>query len=253
MAESCGSGHLGGSFSVMDALVALYFQVAKNDPKNPKWDERDRIILSKAHCCEALYAVLGERGYFNKGHFIFFGEWGNILQGHAECCTPGVEFSGGSLGQGLSFAVGKALAGKRQNKNYKVYCILGDGECNEGQVWEAAMSAAQYKLDNLIVIVDYNKYSSEPEPLSEVMDVSVLERKWSSFNWFTQTVIDGNDMDNLVYVLTDIPELRGIPKCIIIHTTKGKGVPLWEKESPHLVYGDMLRKGIEEWRSIHGT
>mgnify|MGYP001592825076 CR=1 FL=1 len=250
MAESCGSGHLGGSFSVMDALVALYFQAAKNDPKNPGWEDRDRIILSKAHCCEALYAVLGERGYFDKSLFKTFGEWGSVLQGHAECCTPGVEFSGGSLGQGLSFAVGKALAGKMQGKNYRIYCILGDGECNEGQVWEAAMSAAQYKLDNLIVIVDYNKHSSEPEPLSEVMDVAVLENKWLAFNWFVHTVIDGNDIDELLVSMQNCSNpSKGIPNCIIAHTTKGKGVPLWEEKSPHLVYGEMLRKGIEEWRT----
>lgn len=238
---------------MMEVLVALYFHFAKNDSNNPNWDERDRIILSKAHCCEALYAVLGERGYFSKELFKTFGEWGSPLQGHAEhWATKGVEYSGGSLGQGLSFAVGVALAGKKKKKNYKVYCILGDGECHEGQVWEAAMSAAQYKLNNLIAIVDYNKHSSEPLPISEIMEVAPLDKKWQSFNWATYVVQDGNNMREVLNSFSRALESLscGVPVCIISQTVKGKGVPLWEKESPHLVYGEMLSKGMEEGRRL---
>lgn len=236
---------------MMEILVALYFHFARNDPEDPGWDERDRIILSKAHCCEGLYAVLGERGYFNKGLFRTFGEWGSPLQGHAEhWATKGVEYSGGSLGQGLSFSVGVALAGKRLRKNYRVYCILGDGECHEGQVWEAAMSAAQYKLDNLIAIVDYNKRSSDPRPISEIMDVHPLERKWQSFNWVTSVIDEGNNMRRVVETFSEAlkSKTHGSPICIISHTIKGKGVPLWERESPHLVHGEMLARGLKEGR-----
>lgn len=239
---------------MMEVLVALYFWIAKNDPKNPEWDGRDRIILSKAHCCEALYAVLGERGYFSKELFKTYGEWGSPLQGHAEhWATRGVEYSGGSLGQGLSFAVGVALAGKRARKDYRVYCILGDGECHEGQIWEAAMAASQYKLNNLFAIVDYNKHSADSQPISEVMGVAPLKGKWQAFNWQVLEISNGNDMGEVVRTLRRALSARGTsPVCMVSHTTKGRGVPLWERESPHVVYGEVLAKGVEEGRRLLG-
>lgn len=244
MAEACGSGHLGGSFSVMDILVALYYYHSNNN---------DSIIFSKAHCCEALYAVLGELEYFDKDLFKTFGEWGSPLQGHATKSTIGVEYSGGSLGQGLSYAVGKALAGKMRGDSRKVYCIIGDGECHEGQVWEAALVAAQYKLDNLVVIVDYNRRSSECESISEVVGVAPLSNKWKSFNWVTHIIMDGNDMDEIVYTLDKASTITGLPNCIIAHTVKGKGVWYWEDGGYHLMYGDVLKRGIKEWREAHAV
>jgi len=237
---------------MMEVLVALYFHFAKNDQNRPEWDERDRIILSKAHCCEALYAVLGERGYFSKELFKTFGEWGSPLQGHSEhWALKCIEYSGGSLGQGLSFAVGVALAGKRAKKNYNVYCILGDGECHEGQIWEAAMSASHYKLDNLIAIVDYNKHSSDPSPISNIIEVEPLKEKWESFNWRIFFVGNGNNMKAIVEAFSiALSSSAPLPRCLILNTVKGKGVPLWERESPHLVYGEMLARGLKEGRKL---
>ena len=247
MAEACGSGHLGGSFSIMDALVALYFDVAKNDPSNPNWEDRDRIILSKAHSCEALYAVLGERGYFSKELFKTFGEWGSPLQGHSEkWATPGVEYSGGSLGQGLSYAVGVAYALKMKGCKSRVYCIIGDGECHEGQIWEAAMSASQYKLDNLTVILDLNDRSSEPEPLEDVMDIDPISKKWTAFRW-TVFIQDGKNIDWVLRELAKVASCKS-PSLIISCSVKGEGVFSWEKGGYHLMYGDVLKSGAEEWR-----
>ncbi len=253
MAGACGSGHLGGSLSVMDILVALYFHQINDESVLTDYEVRDRVIFSKAHCCEALYAVLGEKGYFDKSLFKTFGEWGSPLQGHSEHrATLGVEYSGGSLGQGLSYAVGVALAGKLRKQDYNVYCIIGDGECHEGQIWEAVMSAAQYKLDNLVVIVDSNKHSSEPDPISEVMNISPLSSKWYAFNWDMIEVMDGNNIDELLYAFKVMNKRYGMPKCIIAHTTKGKGVGSWEDGCQHLMYGETLKSGIMEWRSKHG-
>jgi transketolase len=249
MAEACGSGHLGGSFSVMDVLVALYFDVANVDPSNPNWEDRDRIIFSKAHSCEALYAVLGERGYFGKELFKTFGEWGSPLQGHSErWATPGVEYSGGSLGQGLSYAVGVAYASKLRGRKNKVYCIIGDGECHEGQIWEAAMSAAQYKLDNLTVIMDYNGRSSEPELIEKVMDITPIGDKWYSLKWKV-FVMTGNNFNDIKRRLPTT-SFNHEPSFVISYSIKGKGVPSWEQGGYHLMYGDVLKSGIEEWREL---
>jgi len=149
--EAGSIGHCGGSLSVLEILVALYFKIAKINPKDPKWEERDRIVLSKAHACEAMYAVLGEKGFFSKEKFKEFLRFNSILQGHTEICTPGVEYSGGSLGQGISFACGLAYSAKLNKKDHKIFCVIGDGECHEGEVWEAMMFASHYKLDNLYV------------------------------------------------------------------------------------------------------
>ena len=165
-------GWIGGSFSQADIITALYFHRMKHDPQNPEWEDRDRLIVSKAHCCETVYAALGEAGYFPKKEYQSYGKLGAVLQAHTERIVPGVEYSGGSLGQGLSFALGEALAARigapkdksgRPLPRFHVFCILGDGECDEGQVWEAAMAAAHYKVDNLTAFVDHNEFQSTGE------------------------------------------------------------------------------------------
>jgi transketolase len=260
--ETSGVGHNGGSMSVIDILVALYFQVARVNPNEPEWPRRDRIILSKSHACEGLYAVLGEAGFFPKEVFRTYGNFGSPLQGHAEAwAVPGVEYSGGQLGQGLSFGIGLALADAlNQSRNSKqlvvsrrsfnVYCVLGDGECHEGQVWEAAMSASHYKLENIVTIVDYNKYSTVG-PTNSVLRLEPLADKWRAFGWDV-TEVDGHDfgelMDGFEFAETSVGD--GKPKCIIAHTIKGKGVPSWEENHSHNAAGDVLIRGIEEGRKL---
>ena len=169
MIKAGGSGWLGGAFSQADIIAALVFHHMKHDPNNPRWEDRDRLIISKAHCSETLYAALGEAGYFPREEYKSYGKFGAILQVHTERKAPGVEYSGGSLGQGLSFSLGEALAARINAAKdesgqivprYRVFCIIGDGECNEGQVWEATMAAAQYKADNLFAFIDNNKFQS---------------------------------------------------------------------------------------------
>lgn len=242
--ESAGVGHNGGSMSEIDILVGLYFWGAKTDPKNPLWENRDRIILSKAHCCEGLYAVLGEAGFFPKEEFKTYGTYGSRLQGHSEVSTPGVEYSGGSLGQGISFAIGKALALK--GKDVYVYCIMGDGECGEGQVWEAAASAATYGLWNLIVIVDDNKYCTIGKT-DQLLNIEPLARRWATFG-FEVKEIDGNDMQQVVDAIQWAKIKTNRPHCIIANTIKGKGVPSWEIKHPHIEAGQVLFDGIQEGR-----
>ena len=247
--EAGAIGHSGGSLSILETLVALYYEIAKNDPKNPKWNQRDRIILSKAHACEAMYAVLGEKGFFPKEKFKEFLHFDSILQGHTEICTPGVEYSGGSLGQGISFACGLAYSAKLKKEKHDVYCILGDGECHEGEVWEAAMFAAHYKLDNLCIIVDYNHYCTLGD-VDEIMNLKPLEEKWKSFGWETIFENDGNNIENMINNFKKLKTVTGKPKCIIASTLKNKGVPMWEKEHIHHVAGDKLFEGLEEGRKI---
>jgi len=260
--ESSGVGHNGGSMSVIDILVALYFDIAKVNPKDPNWPDRDRIILSKSHGCEGLYAVLGEAGFFPKEMFKTYGTYGSPLQGHAEAwAVPGVEYSGGSLGQGLSFGIGVALgdALKRgadlkgapvTTPRFYVYCIMGDGECHEGQVWEAAMSAAHYKLDNLVAVIDYNKFCTVG-PTNEVLGLEPFADKWRAFGWDVIEV-KGHDFDELIdgFNLTKSLAGNGKPKCVIAHTVKGSGVPLWEETHSHNAAGDVLMKGIEQGRKL---
>ena len=195
--EAGGIGHAGGSLSTLETLVALYFEIAKINPKDPKWEDRDRIVLSKSHACEAMYAVLGEKGFFPKEKFKEFLQFNSMLQGHVEICTPGAEYSGGSLGQGISFACGLAYSAKLKKKKYKVFCILGDGECHEGEVWEAAMFASHYKLDNLYVIVDQNHYCTLGN-VDDIMNLEPLEDKWKSFGWETIFEKSGNNVTNMI-------------------------------------------------------
>ena len=247
--EAGAIGHPGGSLSILETLVALYYEIARTDPKQPKWEERDRIILSKAHACEAMYAVLGEKGFFPKEKFKEFLYFDSMLQGHTEICTPGVEDSGGSLGQGISFACGLAYSAKLKKKKYKIFCILGDGECHEGEVWEAAMFASHYKLDNLYVIVDYNHYCTLGD-VDEIMNLKPLDEKWKSFGWETIYENNGNKIDSLINDFRKLEKISGKPKCIIANTIKNNGVPIWEKEHIHMTSGEKLFDGIKESRKL---
>jgi transketolase len=247
--EAGAIGHSGGSLSILETLVALYFEIAKINPKDPKWEDRDRIVLSKSHACEAMYAVLGEKGFFPKEKFKEFLHFNSMLQGHAEICTPGVEYSGGSLGQGISFACGLAYSARLKKKKHKVFCILGDGECHEGEVWEAAMFASHYKLDNLYVIVDYNHYCTLGD-VDEIMNLKPLDDKWRSFGWETIYEKDGNNITKLINDFNELEKISGKPKCIIANTLKNNGVPIWEKEHIHHVSGKKLFDGLEEGRKL---
>jgi transketolase len=247
--EAGGIGHSGGSLSVLEILVALYYKFAKTDPKNPQWDKRDRIVLSKAHACEAMYAVLGEKGFFPKKLFSEFLRFNSILQGHTEICTPGVEYSGGSLGQGISFACGLAYAAKLKKQTHKIFCILGDGECHEGEVWEALMFATHYKLDNLYIFIDHNHYCTLGN-VDDIMNLQPLKDKLQSFGWETIFEEEGNNVEKLIDDLQKLEKISNKPKCIIANTIKNLGVPSWEKEKIHHVAGKKLFDGIEEGRKL---
>ena len=247
--EAGGIGHAGGSLSILETLVALYFEIAEINPKDPKWEDRDRIVLSKSHACEAMYAVLGEKGFFPKEKFKEFLQFNSMLQGHVEICTPGAEYSGGSLGQGISFACGLAYSAKLKKKKHKVFCILGDGECHEGEVWEAAMFASHYKLDNLYAVVDQNHYCTLGN-VDDIMNLEPLEDKWKSFGWETIYEKDGNNVTNMINNFKKLEKISGKPKCIIANTIKNNGIPSWEKEHNHLVSGKKLSNGLEEGRKL---
>ncbi len=235
MIRCAGKGWVGGSFSEAEIITALLFHHMKYDPENPNWPDRDRLVLSKAHCCEMHYAALGEAGYFSKDLFSLYGRFGGVLQAHSQRTTPGVDYSGGSLGIGLSFAVGQALAARissprdpngRPFSRFRVYCIVGDGECDEGQIWEAAMAAAHYKLDNLTAILDRNEYQSTGA-IGEIMNIEPLAEKWRSFSW-NVIEIDGHNISQILDALDETKKTLGKPSVIIAHTIKGKGVPSFE-------------------------
>ena len=221
-----GSGHPGGSLSEMDILVALYFDVLRHDPSNPHWPDRDRFILSKGHACPGLYVVLAKRGYFPREELWSFRRMGALLQGHAHPRTPGVEMNSGSLGQGLSFAVGAALAARLGKNPYKVYALLGDGECDEGQIWEAAMSASHYGLNNLIGIVDRNRIQND-RFTDEVMKLEPLASKWRAFGWRVLEV-DGHDIGQVRDALRQAGRARNRPTLVLARTVKGRGVSIME-------------------------
>lgn len=222
------SGHPGGSLSAIDAIVALYFHHMHHNPKNPKDPDRDRFILSKGHAAPALYAVLAECGYFDKKELLTLRQIGSILQGHpANTRTPGVEVSTGSLGQGLSFGVGVALAGKLDKKNYHVYVLIGDGESEEGQIWEAASIASHYKLDNLVALLDRNELQIDGTT-EEIFGLEPLSKRWEAFGW-NVIEIDGHDFKQILDALDDACSMKnGKPTMIIMHTIKGKGVSFME-------------------------
>ncbi|HCC04648.1 MAG TPA: transketolase [Clostridiales bacterium] len=224
------SGHPGGSLSIADIMTVLYFDELNIDEKNPKWEDRDRLVLSKGHCAPALYAALAERGYFEKEKLVSLRKLDSNLQGHPNMNdVPGVDMSTGSLGQGLSAANGMAISAKLDNKNYRVYCILGDGEIQEGQVWEAAMSSNKFKLDNLCIIVDNNNLQIDGTT-EEVMDLKPIDEKFKSFG-FNVIIIDGHNYDEIKSAFKQARETKGKPTCIIAKTVKGKGVSFMENQA----------------------
>ena len=221
------SGHPGGSLSVIDILTALYYDVMNVDVANPKKENRDRFVLSKGHAAPALYAVLADKGYFDKGLLETLRQYGSILQGHPDMKKiSGVEISTGSLGQGLSVANGMALASRLQNIPYRVYVAMGDGELQEGQVWEAAMTSAQYKLDNLTAFVDYNNLQIDGN-VSDIMNVASVEDKFKAFGWNVLT-IDGHNFQEILDAVEKAKECKGKPTMIVANTVKGKGVDFME-------------------------
>lgn len=226
MLAKAGSGHPGGSLSATDLITALYFSVMKYNPQDPAWPERDRFHLSKGHCCPLWYAVLAEAGYFPKEKLLTLRQLGSILQGHPDKRTPGVEVASGSLGQGLSVALGMSLAAKIDKKDWRVYVLLGDGEIQEGNIWEAAMAAAHYKCDNLCAILDYNGFQIDGRTC-DIMNLEPLVAKWQAFGW--QAIeIDGHKMEEILSAYKKARETSGRPSIIIAHTIKGKGVSFME-------------------------
>jgi len=227
MIGKAGSGHPGGSLSAVEILTALYFKVLKHKPQDPNWPDRDRFILSKGHAAPALYATLAECGYFPVDELATLRQLDSRLQGHADrTVTPGVEMSAGALGQGLSFAIGVALAGRLNLKDYGVYVLLGDGECDEGQVWEAAMAAAHFKVDNLVAIVDNNGQQIGGWN-RDVMNLEPFNKKWRAFGW--QVIeVDGHSIPQLIQAFDQSRKIKRQPTVIIAHTIKGKGVSFME-------------------------
>ena len=223
------SGHPGGSLSIADILTVLYFNEMNIDEKNPKWEDRDRLVLSKGHCSPALYSCLANRGFFGVEKLKTFRNINSNLQGHPDMNkVPGVDMTTGSLGQGLSSANGMAIAGKMNNKNYRVYCILGDGEIEEGQVWEAAMASNKYKLDNLCVIIDNNNLQIDGT-IEEVMSSYPIDEKFRSFG-FEIIKIDGHDIEEITKAFEVAKNIKGKPTCIIAKTVKGKGISYMENQ-----------------------
>ena len=224
--HEAGSGHPGGSFSSTEILVALYCHIMNHDPSRPRWEERDRFVLSKGHAAPALYAVLAHCGYFSHDELTTFRKLGSVLQGHPDINTPGIDVSTGSLGQGLSIANGIALAAKMDNQKYRTFVLLGDGECDEGQVWEAAMLSSHYQLDNLCAIIDRNQFQID-NTTEKIMALEPLSAKWESFGWNVIT-INGHNFADLISCLDFSRVIPHIPTLIIANTIKGRGISFME-------------------------
>ncbi|MBQ9827722.1 MAG: transketolase [Lachnospiraceae bacterium] len=225
------SGHPGGSLSSADIVTYLYFEEMNIDPKDPGKEDRDRFVLSKGHCAPVLYGVLAEKGYFPKDWLLTLRHMGSHLQGHPDLKkTPGVDMSAGSLGQGISVAVGMALSAKLQGKDYRVYTLLGDGECQEGQVWEAMMYAGHRKLDNLCIIIDNNNLQIDGD-IRNICSPHPLDEKAKAFNCHPVVIEDGNDMDQIRAAFKEARETKGCPTVIIARTLKGKGVSFMEGQA----------------------
>lgn len=223
------SGHPGGSLSAVDILTCLYFHQMKIKPENPSWENRDRFILSKGHAAPVLYVILAELGYFPKENLSTLRQIGSILQGHPDMRkTPGVEISTGSLGNGLSIGIGMALSAKLSKKDYHIYVLVGDGECDEGGIWEAAMAAAKYKLDNLTTVCDFNRMQLDG-PTDEIMPLDSLPEKWNAFNW-SVIQINGHKTNEILKALDEANQIKDKPTIIVAHTTKGKGVSFMENK-----------------------
>lgn len=227
MTSAAGSGHPGGSLSAVEAMTVLYFNVMNHRPTDTAWPDRDRFFLSKGHACPVVYSVMARSGYFPVEELVTLRKCGTRLQGHPSCKTlPGIEVSSGSLGQGLSIANGFALSAKINRKEYRSYCLLGDGELQEGQVWEAIMTAAHYKLDNVCAVVDYNGLQIDGD-VENVMGIAPLKQKWESFNWHVIEA-DGHDVAQMVAAYEEAKHTKGKPSVIIMKTIKGKGISFME-------------------------
>ena len=227
--HNAGSGHTGGSLSAIDILTALYFYKLRHNPQQPDWDGRDKFVLSKGHGAPAWYAVLARAGYFDPKELRNLRKLDSFLQGHPYSpTTPGVEVTSGSLGQGLSIANGLALASRMDNKSTKIYALLGDGETQEGQVWEAAMSAAHYRLDNLCAIIDNNGLQIDGA-VEDIMNVEPIADKWQAFGWQVLRV-DGHNMSELITAFNTADTVKGKPTMIVARTVKGKGVSFMENQ-----------------------
>ncbi|MBO6207365.1 MAG: transketolase [Lachnospiraceae bacterium] len=244
-------GHPGGSLSAAEIFTYLYFEEMNIDPKNPKMEDRDRFVLSKGHVAPGLYSTLANRGFFDVEALKTLRHTGSFLQGHPDMKgVPGVDMSSGSLGQGLSVAVGMALAARLQNKDYRVYCLTGDGEIEEGQIWEAAMFAGHRKLDNLVVFVDNNNLQIDGS-LDEVCSPNPIDKKFEAFNFYVQ-VINGNDFDEIAQALKNAREHKGQPAAIVAKTLKGKGVSYmenscgWHGKAPNAEEYEIAMKELKE-------
>lgn len=229
MIYAAGSGHPGGSLSSIDIITVLYFYAMRIDPKNPRWPDRDRFVLSKGHSCPALYAVLAGRGFFPKEELMNLRKFGSILQGHPDMTlTPGIDMSTGSLGQGLSVSCGMAIAARLDKKDYRVYCMIGDGESQEGNIWTGAMLSAHQKLDNLTAILDRNGLQIDGST-EEIVSLEPLSDKWKAFGWHV-IEIDGHDIPQIISALEQAANVKGRPTIIIAKTAKGKGISFMENQ-----------------------
>jgi transketolase len=226
MLAKAGSGHPGGSLSAADLIVALYFNILRFDAKDPHWPDRDRFHMSKGHCCPLWYAVLAQTGFFPKEKLMTLRQLGSILQGHPVRGTPGVESASGSLGQGLSIGLGMALAAKMDKKDYRVYVLLGDGETQEGNIWEAAMACSHFSCDNLCAILDFNGCQIDGR-CEDIMGLEPLAAKWQAFGWHV-IEINGHDMGQILSAYEQAKEVKSKPTIIIGRTVKGKGVSFME-------------------------
>lgn len=251
MLTEAGSGHPGGSLSSVEIMVALYFKFMRHKPKEPRWPDRDRFILSKGHVCPTQYACLARSGYFPVSELETLRKCGSRLQGHPgkDKNLQGIEISSGSLGQNLSVACGVALAGKMDKRDYRVYCLMGDGEIQEGQIWEAAMTASQYGLDNLCGILDNNDFQIDGS-IKDVKNIYPLEDKWKSFGWNVFDV-DGHNLSQLLKAFSEAESVKGKPSIIIARTIKGKGVSFmegnndWHGKAPSKEQAEQALKELE--------
>lgn len=253
MLTEAGSGHPGGSLSPVELIVSLYYVKLRHNPKDPHWPDRDRMVFSKGHACPLWYTILADCGYFPKEELLSLRRYGSILQGHPDCRrTPGVDISSGSLGQAFSAACGMAAAGKLDKKSYRIYVLLGDGEIQEGQVWEAAMSASHYKLDNLCAILDYNGYQIDGS-VSEIMGLEPIKDKWKAFGWHPIEV-DGHNLAEILKAYDKAETIKDKPTIIIAKTIKGKGVSFmentaaWHGKTPNKEQSEQALKEIMNYK-----
>lgn len=226
MLAKAGSGHPGGSLSATDLITVLFFAVLRHNPKDPHWPDRDRFHMSKGHCCPLWYAVLAESGYFSEDKLWTLRQLGSILQGHPDRRTPGVDVASGSLGQGLSVGLGMSLSAKIDKRDYHVYVLLGDGETQEGNIWEAAMACSHYKRDNLCAILDYNGFQIDGK-IKDIMNLEPIAAKWQAFGWHV-IEIDGHNISEILSAYEEAKATKGKPSIIIARTIKGKGVSFME-------------------------